>query len=143
MDFHPSATSVLFIDDHISQRADWADQLKQCSQDYEILEASDAQSGLELCRSRKIDCVVLELDLPGRSGFELLVELVPLASRPTRAVIVLTKISHRAVWDLAMDSVAYACFYKQHTTGKDLDKAIQRAVSLIGQMPKEDRYRPL
>ena len=115
---HIPATSVLFIDDHIGQREDWVDQLKQCSQDYEILEASDAQSGLELCRSRKIDCVVLELDLPGQTGFELLVELVPRASRPTRAVIVLTKISQRAIWELAKDSGACACFYKQPLRGK-------------------------
>lgn len=35
-----------------------------------------------------------------------------------------------------------ACFVKQHTTGEDLDKAIQRAVAFVGQMPKEYRYRP-
>jgi DNA-binding NarL/FixJ family response regulator len=37
------------------------------------------QSGLALYRSRRIDCVVLELSLPDQSGFQTLAELVPVA----------------------------------------------------------------
>jgi DNA-binding NarL/FixJ family response regulator len=136
-------TSVLFIDGSKNQRAHWADQLKHCSLDYEILEASDGQSGLDLYRSRRIDCVVLELGLPDQSGLQTLVELVPIASRPRVAVIVLTQMTERGVWDLARQNGAYACFVKQHTSGQDLDKAIQRAVGFVGQMPKEDRYRAI
>ena len=144
---HPNpelpTTAVLLIDENKNQRAYWADQLKSCSSDYEILEASDGESGLKLYQSRRIDCVVLELDLPDQTGFEVLLQLVPLVRRPRVAVIILTTISHEALWGLARGNGAYACFYKKHTTGQDLDKAIQRAVSLIGQMPKEDRHRPL
>jgi CheY-like chemotaxis protein len=57
-------TSVLLIDGSKNQRAYWADQLKRCSLDYEITEATDAQSGLVLYQSRRVDCVVLELALP-------------------------------------------------------------------------------
>jgi DNA-binding NarL/FixJ family response regulator len=136
-------TSVLFIDGSKNQRAHWADQLKHCSLDYEILEASDGQSGLDLYRSRRIDCVVLELGLPDQSGLQTLVELVPIASRPRVAVIVLTQMTERGVSDLARQNGAYACFVKQHTSGEDLDRAIQRAIAFVGQMPKEDRYRPI
>lgn len=136
-------TSVLFIDGSKNQRAYWADQLKSCSPDYEIIEASDGQSGLDLYRSRRIDCVVLDLGLPDQSGFKTLVELVPIASRPQIAVIVLTQMSPRGVWDLAKQNGAYECFVKQHTSGEDLDRAIQRAIAFVGQMPKEDRYRPI
>ena len=136
-------TSVLLIDGSKNQRTYWADQLKRCSLDYEIIEASDGQSGLDLYRSRRIDCVVLELGLPDQSGFQTLVELVPIASRPRVAVIVLTQMTERGVSDLARQNGAYACFVKQHTSGQDLDKAIQRAVAFVGQMPKEERYRPI
>ena len=136
-------TSVLLVDGSQDQRTYWGDQLRSCSADYEILEAADGQSGLDLYLSRRIDCVVLELELPDQSGFQLLVKLIPLVSRPTIAVIVLTTISHQSVWDLARDNGAYACFYKNHTNGEDLDRAIQRAISLVGQMPKEDRQRPI
>jgi hypothetical protein len=33
-------------------------------------------------------------------------------------------------------------FAKHHTSGEDLDRAIQRAVAFVGQMPKEDRVPP-
>jgi DNA-binding NarL/FixJ family response regulator len=87
--------------------------------------------------------VVLELSLPDQSGFKTLVELVPIASRPRIAVIVLTQMKERGISELAKQSGAYACFVKEHTAGEDLDRAIQRAIAFVGQMPKEDRYRPL
>jgi DNA-binding NarL/FixJ family response regulator len=138
----PFATSVLLIDGSQNQRVYWADQLKSCSPDYEIIEASDGPSGLDLYRSRRIDCVILELSLPDQSGFQTLVSLVPVASRPHVAVIVLTLMTNRGVWELAKQNGAYACLAKKFTTGDDLDKAIQRAVAFVGQMPKEDRYQP-
>ena len=136
-------TSVLLIDGSQNQRAYWADQLKRCSLDYEIVEASDGQSGLDLCRSRRIDCVVLELSLPDGSGFQTLVDLVPIARRPHVAVIVLTQMTHPGVWELAKQNGAYTCLAKTFTTGENLDQAIQRAVALVDQMPKEDRYRSI
>ena len=93
------ATSVLLIDGSKNQRAYWADQLKRCSLDYEIIEATDARSGLELYQSRRVDCVVLELVLPDELGFRLLVDLVPIPSRPHVAVIVLTPITQRGMWE--------------------------------------------
>ena len=135
-------TSVLLIDGSQKQRAYWADQLKRCSVDYEIVEASDGQSGLDVYRSRRIDCVVLELSLPDQSGFQTLIDLVPIARRPHVAIIVLTHMTHRGVWELAKQNGAYACLAKTFTSGEDLDKAIQRAVSFVRQIPKEDRYQP-
>ena len=134
--------SVLIIDSSKKQRTYWADQLKRCSPDYEIVGASDAQSGLDLYRSRRFDCVVLELSLPDQGGFKALVELVPLVSRPQIAVIVLTLMTHPAVWRLAKENGAYTCLAKEFTTGEYLNNAIRRAVAFVGKMPKEDRYRP-
>jgi CheY-like chemotaxis protein len=135
------ATSVLLIDGSQNQRTYWADQLRRCSSDYEIVEASDAQSGLDLYRSRRVDCVVLELSLPDQSGWKTLVNLVPVVSMPDIPVIVLTTMTHRGVWELAKQNGAYTCLAKDFTSGEDLDKAIQRALAFVGQMPKEDRYR--
>ena len=137
------ATSVLFIDSSRKQRSYWADQLKHCCLDYEVIEASDGQSGLDLYRSRRIDCVVLELSLPDQSGLQTLVNLVPIVSRPRIAVIVLTLMTNRGVWELAKQNGAHACLAKKFTSGEDLDRAIQRAVAFVGQMPKEDGYRPI
>src|SRR5215510_12984728 len=107
-----SITSVLLIDSDKDQRAYWADQLRRCSSDYEIVEASDPQSGLNLYRSRRIDCVVLELLLPHQTGFQTLMEFVPCASRPQIGVIVLTVMTHAGVWRLAKENGAYVCLAK-------------------------------
>ena len=112
----------------------WADQLKHCSPDFQIIEASDGQSGLAFFRSQRIDCVVLDLALPDRPGFEVLAELVPTPSKPTVPVLVLTLLGHRTVWELAKQYGAYACFHKKHTRGEDLDKAIQQALEFVAQV---------
>src|SRR5262245_43780869 len=136
-------TSVLFIDGNDTDRAFYADGLKRCSRDYRILEAADVDSGLALYQSQRVDCVVLELSWPDRSGFEILLKLVPLPSRPNIAVIILTKLGHRGLFQLAKRNGAYVYLIKRHTSGEDLDRVIRRAVAFIGRMPKGDQYRAL
>ena len=68
--------------------------------------------------------------------------LIPRASRPRIAVVVLTQLSHPGLWELTKQNGAYVCFVKRLTTGEDLDRAIWRAMGYVGWMPKEDRYRP-
>ena len=80
------ATSVLLIDGNDTDRAYFAAQLRDRSPDYQILEATDGEAGLALYRSRRIDCVVVALELPDQSGYKVLVNLVPVASRPNVAV---------------------------------------------------------
>lgn len=137
------STSVLFIDGNATDRYANAAALKRCSPDYHIIEATDGEAGLILYRSQRIDCVVLALELPDQSGFKVLVDLVPIASRPTVAVIVLTNRLQRGLQELARQNGAYACFVKRFMAGEDLDRAIQRAMAFVGLMPKEERHRPL
>ena len=74
-----------------ADRTYFGEHLKRCSMDYHILDAADGRSGLEVYQSRRIHCVVVEIALPDRSGFEVLRNVVPHASRPSVAVIVLTQ----------------------------------------------------
>jgi DNA-binding NarL/FixJ family response regulator len=140
----PWATSVLLIDANDTDRAFYAKALKQCSSDYVILEAANGKSGLELYRrSPRIDCVVLDLSLPGESSFLLLTDLNPIASRPYVAVIVLTDLLMRGLGDLARKTGAFAVLVKKFTSGEDLDIAIQRAIAHVGALQKEDRPRAI
>lgn len=138
-----TAPSILLIDGNDIDRSYFATELKRRSLDYEILEAVDGRSGLNLFGSRRIDCVVLALDLPDQSGFQLLIDLVPLASRPSVAVVVLTHRLQRGLGELAMKNGAQACCVTQFTSGEELYTTIQRAIAHVGSLPKEDRYRPL
>ena len=139
-DAEPPTTSVLLVDSSRSQRRYWSEQLKRVSPNYQIVEAKDRESALTLSRSRSFDCVVLELALGDQEGFQLLVDLNP--NRPQVAVVVLTHMTQTGVWALARLNGAHGCLVKDYTTGEELDRAIQRAVAFVGQMPKEDRHRP-
>src|SRR5437868_4296911 len=118
------STSVLFIDANDADRRCFSEGLKRRSPDYRIFEATDGESGLALYRSQRIDCVILELDFQDRSGFEVLVSLVPIARRPNVAVIILTRLTHRGVWELASRNGAYACLLKEHTSDEKLDNVV-------------------
>ncbi len=133
-------TSVLVIDGNADDRRLYVEGLKRCSSDYVVHEAVDGESGLNLYRSQRVDCVLLSLELPDCSGFRVLVDLIPIARRPPIAVLMLTKNAQRGLNKIAIQNGAYACFVKQHTLCEDINRAIQRAVALVGQLPKEDRY---
>ena len=67
-----SWTTVLFIDDNPADLDFWSHGLRECSSAYSTLTATDIKSGLHLYQSQKVDCVILDLDLSGESGFEAL-----------------------------------------------------------------------
>jgi len=123
--------SVLLIDGSETERHYYADRLKRSSADYLIHEASTAKAGLELCRSQSIDCVVLELELPDTSGFEVLVNLVPVARSPKIAVIVLTRLTYLSLVQVAVKNGAQAALLKSQTSDDMLDQFILRAISTV------------
>ena len=135
-------TTILFIDPNETDRTVFVEELKRRSPDYRILEATDGESGLALCRSQRIDCVVLAVELPDGSGFRVLVDLIPIARRPNIAVLMLTSNTQRGLHQIAIQNGAYACFVKAFTSGEDLDRAIQRAIAYVGRLPKEDLHGP-
>ena len=106
---------------------------------FRILYHRTSPEELTFYRSQRIDCVVVAIDLPDQSGLKVLVDLVPRASRPNVAVVILTNRLQRGLGELARRNGAYACFVKQFMSGDDLDRAIQSALAFVGQMPKEDR----
>jgi DNA ligase D-like protein (predicted polymerase) len=139
----PRVLSILFIDGNATDRRYYAQQLTACSPDYQIFEAADGPAGLALYQSQRIDCVVLELNLRAQSSFDVLVDLVPIVRRSQVAVIVLTRVSQPGLWELANRNGVFAYLYKPYTSGEDLNSAIQRAISAVGLVPKEDPPQPI
>jgi len=135
---NPATISVLLIDGNTADRTYFADYLKDRSPEYHIFEATDGRTGLARYRSRLVDCVVIAVDLPDQSGFEVLVQLVPVASRPNVAVIILARHAFRGVHEIAMENGAQAFLVKQFMSGDDLDSAIRHAIAQVRQIPEED-----
>jgi DNA-binding NarL/FixJ family response regulator len=134
------AKTVLLIDGHDADRHYYAHRLAVSSPDYEIFEAADGKTGLKIYQSCSIDCVVLELDLPDMSGFEILLKVVPIAHRPETAVIVLTGLPNAVLLGLALKNGALAALFKNRTPGDVLDKKILQAVSAVTKDHKRSRH---
>ncbi|HJT21948.1 MAG TPA: response regulator [Nitrospira sp.] len=125
--------SILIVDGNDHERDYYAQRLKIGSPDYLVFEAASGKAALDLCQSRTFDCVVLELDLPDMSGFEVLVKLVPIAHRPQVAVIVLTRLMHQSVLQVSLRVGAHTAMSKTHASGDLLDLAILKAISKVPQ----------
>ena len=125
------STTILFIDSYEDVRQHYVRRLTMSSPGYVILEADTGEAGLSICKSRRIDCVVSELDLPDMSGFQVLLELVPRVSHPEVAVIILTRIDVTTFSKHALKNGAQAYLVKSPTSCDDLDKVIPKALAMV------------
>jgi len=125
------ATTVLLIDDDPHYRDYYAQRLQASVSNYDVVQAPTARSGLDICARQPIDCVVLEIDLPDISGFEVLAKLVPRAYHPEIAVIILTRLSNPFLLDLAIKNGAQVALQKTLGSGDLLAPSILKAISAL------------
>lgn len=125
------ATTVLLIDDDPQYRNYYAHRLHASSSNYDVVEAATGRSGLDICARQPINCVVLEIDLPDMSGFEVLAKLVPHAYHPEIAVIILTRLPNQFLLDLAIKNGAQAALQKTVGSGDLLAPSIRKAISAV------------
>jgi DNA-binding NarL/FixJ family response regulator len=125
------ATPILLIDGKTQDREYYAQYLEASSSHFDVVQAATGRSGLDLCVRQPIDCVVLEIDLPDMSGFEVLARLVPRVSHPGIAVIILTRLPNHFLLELALKNGAQAAFLKTMTTGDILERNIVQAISAV------------
>jgi len=128
----PSTITVLVIDSDKRDREYWTQRLHISSPDYVVLEADTGASGLAICHSQRVDCVVEELDLSDMSGFKVLLDLVPRFRDPDIAVIILSHLNLQALAELAMKNGAQAYLRKSHVSGDDLHMTIRKAIAAVG-----------
>lgn len=89
---------VLFADDSRSIRT-MARYTLSSKQGFFFLEAADGAEALAICDREPVDCVVLDVDMPGLSGFDVLAELH--RSRPALPVVMLSGFCEPAVTNRA------------------------------------------
>ena len=124
--------NVLIIDGHDKERRFYARRLSDCAPQHTIVEAENGRSGLDIFRSSRIDCVVLDLDLTDISSFEVLGTLVAPPQKPEVAVIVLTNQCNQSLFERARREGAASCLVKSVTSGYLLSQVIQKAVHVVG-----------
>ena len=84
-----SQLKILFVDDHVGLRDGMIQMLKNKDSSFDFVCASDYESALEtLKEERDIKIVILDLNLDGRSGLELIPELKKLS--PDISILIYT-----------------------------------------------------
>ncbi len=81
---------ILFIEDEATLQKTFGDILKQAG--YEIISATDGETGLRLANTKKPDLILLDLILPAMDGFEILEKLKKDPETKGIPVIVLTNL---------------------------------------------------
>ena len=77
---------LLIVDDHPIVRAG-VKRLLSGERDLEIAEAASAQEALAMTRASEFDLVILDLNLPGMGGFDLIARLTRDEARPRILVL--------------------------------------------------------
>jgi DNA-binding NarL/FixJ family response regulator len=129
------AISILLIDGNNRDRDCYAQRLRASSAYYDVVQAATGRAGLDYCAWQPIDCVVVEIDLPDMSGFEVLAKLVRSACHPEVAVIVLTRLPNHYLLELALKNGAKAALQKTMLSPDVLEQAIISAIASV----KQDR----
>lgn len=124
----PNRIVMLIIDDNQVDRHTYRRYLEHASAEYEVHEAEDAKSGLDLVRQLRPNCVLLDLRLNQDSGFEILSELAQPQSQPQLPVIMLTAASWKPLEQGALSLGAYAYLVKGRTDADTLDRTIREAI---------------
>jgi diguanylate cyclase (GGDEF)-like protein/PAS domain S-box-containing protein len=91
---HPatSGASILVVDDNELNRDAFACLLRL--QQYEVESAGDGQEALSLIHTRGFDLVVLDVEMPGLSGLEVLTQIRACRNQTELPVIMLTARTH-------------------------------------------------
>jgi two-component system sensor histidine kinase/response regulator len=119
---------LLIIDDNQVDRHIYRRYLEHASAEYEVHEAEDAKSGLDLARQLRPNCVLLDLRLNQESGFEILSELAQPQSQPRLPVIILTAAAWKPLEQGAMSLGAHANLVNGRTDADTLDRTIREAI---------------
>ena len=132
-----ASSRILLIDGNPNDRDYYAHRLEVSLPGCRVVQATTGLAGIALCKEHPPDCVVLELDLPDISGFEVLLKLVPRVYRPEIAVIVLTENYSLHLLKAAITNGAQAALFKGMASGDILEKAILKAMATV----QRDRKR--
>jgi len=113
---------VLIVDDHAIVRRGLKEILTD-EGDIKVFEAGDAEHALKLIRSESWDLVVLDLDLPGKSGLEVLEEV----KRDSRSIPVLVlSVYPEEQFALRTLRAGAAGFMSKDVAAENLVEAIRR-----------------
>lgn len=123
-------TQILIIDDDELDRMSYMRQLLGLkSYNFQFIEACTAQEGLRLCESKKPDCLIIDYDMPGINGVELLDLLKSNSLLDELGIVFLTGQGDERIAVEAMKHGAHDYISKSAITPDRLNRAIGDAMA--------------
>lgn len=98
---------------------------------YEFLEAEVINAGVEICRSEKPNCILLDYNLPDGNGLSLMREINPDPLNPEFPIVLLTGSGSEVIAVNALKNGAQDYLVKGKITPEDLHLSIQKAVENV------------
>lgn len=117
---------ILLADDHVLVRKGIVKILEEAFPASVFGEASDAAQTLDLARREKWDIAILDLSMPGRSGFDLINDLKQMA--PALPLLVLSMYPAEQVALRAFKAGAAGYLTKESVAG-ELETAIRKIIA--------------
>ncbi|WP_310490309.1 response regulator, partial [Chamaesiphon sp. VAR_69_metabat_338] len=113
--------------------------------DYQVLEAESVAAGLEFCRTRSIDAILLDYALPDGDGLEFLAALAIQADRHRPSVVMMTGHGNESIAVRAMKLGAQDYLAKHNFTPELLRSTMRSAIEntrlRLQLQQREERFR--
>jgi DNA-binding NarL/FixJ family response regulator len=119
-------TRILVVDDHVLVRRGLRSIMEGAFPDLELVEAEDASRALELAAKVACDLALVDINLPGRNGLDLLQDLRRLY--PKMPVIVLTAFAE-GDYGLRAYKLGASGYVSKQSAETELLRAIRKALT--------------
>jgi DNA-binding NarL/FixJ family response regulator len=119
-------TRLLIVDDHELVRRGLRDLLAEAFHDLDLGEAVNAAEALDIARKKTWDAILVDINLPTRSGLELLQDLR--ADCPRVPVVVLSAFPERE-YALRAFKLGAAAYISKQSASAELIVAIRKALA--------------
>jgi two-component system invasion response regulator UvrY len=117
---------VLIADDHEVVRRGLKDILDDALGNFKLSQASTAQEAIDLVMKQPFDLVLLDINMPGRSGLEVLQEIMRL--RPKTAVLVLS-VAPEEDYAIRCLKLGAAGYISKRSASEELVAAVNKAMA--------------
>lgn len=135
--------TILVVDDNIDDRELISRTLKKISSNtYRVLEASSGSQAMELLENEPPDCVLLDYSLPGKTGLDILEEM--LSIQPLLSIILFSGQGNEMIATQAIKRGAFHYLVKSDINPDVLESTIHQAVERYRlEMTIQDKNREI
>ncbi len=138
----PTSTTVLIVEDQPGDRRLYREYLSDddwCA--YQVLEASNGETGLQLYAENRPDCIILDYNLPGMNGLEFLDRLEAAHGKIPCPVIVLTGYREHKISAEALKRGAQDALIKDFISPSHLPRYVRHAIEKFALAQEKDLAR--